>query len=65
MELFLAFVLIAQVFTMGFLIRNNWVFSTRIRWINTNFHGYQRAVSYNAMMLRWWSWKPNPEDWQQ
>jgi hypothetical protein len=47
------------------LIRNNWVFSTRIGWIYRDVHDFDKCVSYNRMMLKVWEWSRNPEKWRK
>lgn len=53
--------LIGCVLTM---IRNNWVFSERMRILNQmpvalGLHDYHRLPSYETMMMKFWIWDVN------
>lgn len=45
------------------MIRNEWVYRTRVRWIDQDVYNYERAVDYNTMVWRFWSWKTDVESW--
>lgn len=44
--------------------RIDWVFKTRIGWIDADVDKYRKAVSFNRMVLHL-SWSEKVEDWQR
>jgi hypothetical protein len=46
------------------LIRNQWVYKTRMKWIDEDIERYRRAKGYDAMVYRFWNWSGQMEDWK-
>ena len=65
MTIIFAILLLELALICFMLIRNNWVYHVRISWIDNSavFAEWNRAPSYNYMLLRFWRWSSNFEDW--
>jgi len=44
------------LFILVWLIRNNWVYTQRIKLISTDFNKYKSLPSYHTMLLKFWIW---------
>ncbi len=57
---FLMIVLLIGILVCFFaLMRNNWVYSVRVRMIHEDFEKFKRLPSYDHMMSRFWIWNVN------
>lgn len=39
------------------LVRNEWVYSVRMQWLDGDLEAFHKLPSYDAMMRKWWVWK--------
>lgn len=51
------------LWTVLMLIRNEWVYRTRMRWISEDVYKFERAVEYKTMVWRFWDWKTDMDSW--
>lgn len=47
---------IAVAFCLFMLVRNEWVYRSRIGLLWADYEAYKRLPSYGAMMSRFWVW---------
>lgn len=59
----LIILLAAGAFMAHMHIRNYWVFKTRNRWITEGVDQYDKVVSYDYMMVRFWDWSRDIKHW--
>ena len=55
--LIIAFIMSIILFVMT--IRNNWVFKVRMKLLDSCREDYDKLMSYDQMMFRFWVWNVN------
>lgn len=61
--LFCSILIGITLWTVLMLIRNEWVYRTRMRWIGEDVYRFERTVEYKTMVWRFWIWKTDMESW--